>query len=99
MKIKSFFLISLAFSISGCAITPPGPSVASQGPGSDTAYINSGRGRSDAQITKDQADQYDRQRQQVKGEMDLEQAKRDQSTKNIKDTISTIGAARSLLPF
>ncbi len=95
-----YSVISLALiSLGGCVMTPPGPSVASQGPGSDTAYVNAGRGRADAQVTKDQADQYDRQRQQVKGEMDLEQAKRDQSTKNVKDTIGTIGAIRSLLPY
>lgn len=97
---RKILMISLAaVSLGGCAMTPPGPSVASQGPGSDTAYINAGRGRADAQVTKDQADQYNRQREQVKGEMDLEQAKRDQSTKNIRDTISTVGAVRSLIPF
>lgn len=97
---KKILVISLAMvSLGGCAMTPPGPSVASQGPGSDTAYINAGRGRADAQVTKDQADQYERQRQQVKGEMDLEQAKRDQTTNNIKDTISTIGSVRSLIPY
>lgn len=99
MKQKLFCIVVMGFMVAACAITPPGPSVASQGPGSDTAYINAGRGRSDAQVTKDQAEQYERQRQQVKGEMDLEQAKRDQTTNNIKDTISTIGAARAILPF
>jgi hypothetical protein len=96
---KNSLVLMTACLISGCAMTPPGPSVASQGPGSDTAYINAGRGRADAQVTKDQADQYERQRQQVKGEMDLEQAKRNQTTNNIKDTISTIGSVRSLIPY
>jgi hypothetical protein len=96
---KIMYTIGFLVVLNGCAITPSGPSVGSLGPGSDTAYLNASRGRADAQVTKDQAEQYDRQRQQVKGELELEQAKRDQSVSNIKDTISTIGSIRSMVPY
>ena len=100
MKLANLALSSVRIvAFSACAVTPSGPSAGSLGAGSDTAYLNASRGRSDAQITKDQAEQYNRQRDQVKGEMELEQAKRNQTTANVKDTISTIGSVRSLVPF
>ena len=72
-------------------VVPPGPSVASLGAGSDSAYVNASRGRADAQITSDQAKQYSRQRQQVSEEMQLEQEKRNHTTNNIHNVL-TIGA-------
>lgn len=100
MKIANLALSSVYIvALSACAVTPSGPTIGSLGAGSDTAYLNASRGRADAQVTKDQAEQYDRQREQVKSEMELEQAKRKQTTDNVKDTISTIGSVRSLVPF
>lgn len=84
---------------SGCTVTQPGPSVKSLGPGSDTAYLNANRGRADAQITKDQADQYNRQREQVKGEMELENAKKQADHQDTQNTLSTLNSVRRLLPY
>jgi hypothetical protein len=70
--------ISLTIAITASILTSctSSPTVAALGPGSDTAYLNANRGRADAQISKQQADQYNRQREQVRGEMDLEQQKK-----------------------
>lgn len=80
----------------GCVYNPPGPTVSSLRPGSDAAYLNASRGSTDAQITRDQAEQYERQRQQIIQEMELEQLKRQQSNANFQDTVNTIRSIRSL---
>ena len=84
---------------SGCAVSQPGPSVKSLGAGSDTAYLNANRGRADAQVTKDQAEQYNRQREQVKGEMELERAKKQADHEDTQNTLQTIQSVRGLLPY
>lgn len=92
----SLILFALA---SGCAVSQSGPSVKSLGAGSDTAYLNANRGRADAQVTKDQAEQYNRQREQVKGEMDLERAKKQSDQEDTRNTLQTIQSVRGLLPY
>lgn len=82
MKKSALLVASLAISLMPSCIVPPGPSVASLGPGSDAAYLNATRGRYDAQITSDQARQYSRQRNQVSEEMALEREKRGQTFSN-----------------
>ena len=58
------------------------PSVSGLGAGSDAAYLNANRGRADAQISRAQAEQYSRQRQQVSEEMQLEQQKKNNFYQN-----------------
>jgi hypothetical protein len=77
--------------VTGCVITPPGPSVASFGAGSDAAYINATRGRADAQITQAQSRQYALQQEVIAREMALEQQKRNRELSNSE------GIFRSLL--
>lgn len=77
---------SLAHSLTGC-VTPASPTIASLGAGSDSAYLNANRGRSDAQMSRAQAEQYSRQRQQVAEEMQLEQMKRDNTARNINNVL------------
>ena len=88
--IKSIAFLAVATGVTGC-ITPPGPSVGKLGAGSDTANINANRGRADAQISKAQAEQYSRQRQQVSEEMQLEQQKRDNTMKNVHGVLRIVG--------
>ena len=78
MKLQPSLLLCcvVACVLPSCAVVPPGPSIASLGAGSDSAYLNANRGRADAQITADQAKQYSRQRQQVSEEMRLEEEKK-----------------------
>lgn len=90
--------ISLMAGLSGCVTTPAGPSVASQGAGSDTAYLNASRGRADAQVTAAQAEQYSRQRQQVKEEMELEQQKRQGTIDNVNGMLRGVGSLMSIIP-
>lgn len=96
MTRKGSIYISTYFLLSGCVYTPPGPTVSNLKPGSDAAYLNASRGSADAQITRDQAEQYERQRQQIIQEMELEQLKRQQSSANFQDTVNTIRSIRGL---
>jgi hypothetical protein len=101
MKRVSAVLWSFALvcQVVGCAYTQPGPSISSLGAGSDSAYLNGTRGRYDAQITRDQAEQYSRQRQQVREEMELEEQKRKNSVNNVNDTIRTITSFSNLIRY
>lgn len=83
---KVILMAVIAASVSACATT--GPTVASLGPGSDAAYLNATRGRRDAQMSSNQAQQYTRQRQQVAQEMELEQMKKRQFFENASGTIN-----------
>lgn len=82
---------AIALTTTGC-VTPPGPTVASLGPGSDAAYLNANRGRADAQMSRAQAEQYSRQRQQTAEEMQLEQMKRNQTMQNVQGVIGIAGS-------
>ena len=85
MNTKHLILLSsicLTF-LSSCAGS--GPSIAQLGAGSDAAYLNGTRGRPEAQISEQQARQFDRQRDQVAKEMALEHQKR-------MHTLETVGA-------
>lgn len=79
---KNTTIISIAIAAIILPSCTSSPTVAALGPGSDTAYLNANRGRADAQVSKQQAEQYNRQRDQVKGEMELEQQKKDNFYKN-----------------
>lgn len=68
-------------------VTPPGHSVAQYGAGSDAAYINSTRGRADAQMSRAQEEQYYRQQNVVSREMDLEQKKRSNTINNTRGIV------------
>jgi len=83
----------------GCVSTPSGPSVASLGAGSDTAYLNASRGRADAQVTEGQVEQYKRQQAIVSSEMELEQKKRDNTIRNTQGILQHIQTIRSFLPY
>lgn len=78
---------------SSCTQVASGPTVASLGAGSDAAYLNATRGRPDAQISKDQAEQYSRQRNQVAEEMSIEQMKKQHFLQNLG------AATRVVSPF
>lgn len=65
----------ITLSLVSC-VTPAGSTIASLGMGSDSAAVNSGRGRADALMSRAQAENYSRQRRQVSEEMALEQQKR-----------------------
>ncbi len=97
-------ILSLACSVvissallSGCVATPPGQSVASLGMGSDSAAINAGRGRADAQMTRAQAEQYSRQQQIVSQEMALEQQKRQNTINNTRSMVQGVGDVVNVL--
>ena len=77
--------------LGGC-VTPPGPTIASLGAGSDAAYLNANRGRADAQMSRAQAEQYSRQREQTAEEMQLEQLKKQQTMENIQGGINIVGS-------
>lgn len=83
----------------GCVATPAGPSAASYGAGSDSAYLNASRGRADAQVTEAQVEQYRRQQAIVADEMSLEQQKRDNTLRNTQGILQNIQTIRSLLPY
>jgi hypothetical protein len=87
-KITAFLSV---LCLSSC--TTGGPTIAGLGAGSDAAYLNSSRGRADAQISEQQARQYSRQRQQVSEEMSLEQQKRSnflQTTGGVLDVLNGV---------
>jgi len=87
----------LALALTGC-VTPPSPTIGSLGAGSDSAYLNANRGRADAQMSRAQAEQYSRQRQQIAEEMQLEQMKRDNTTRNINNVLGIgLGVAGGVL--
>ncbi|GAA5482496.1 NGK_0946 family protein [Haloferula sargassicola] len=90
-----FSLAGAAFLLASC--TTGGPTVASLGAGSDSAYLNASRGRADAQISEQQAQQYSRQRQQVAEEMGLEQQKRRNFFESTGSTLDILNAARTLV--
>ncbi|MEI6278456.1 MAG: hypothetical protein WCQ16_03605 [Verrucomicrobiae bacterium] len=92
------FAITLFFSlvISGCTTSP---TVSKLGPGSDAAALNATRGRSDAQLSSVQAEQYSRQRRQVGEEMQLEQMKKDQFFRNAGGVIGILQGVRSIAPY
>lgn len=79
--------------------TTGGPTVASLGAGSDTAYLNATRGRADAQVSEQQARQYSRQRQQVSEEMQLEQQKRSNFLETTRSTLDVMNGVRSLTGY
>jgi hypothetical protein len=91
LKTLGFPAALLCLLLSGC-VTPPGPTVATLGPGSDSAMLNGTRGRADAQISAVQAEQYSRQRQQVSEEMQLEQQKRQQTMQNVQGAVNVVGS-------
>jgi len=88
--------LALTLTLGGC-VTPPGPTIASLGPGSDAAYLNANRGRADAQMSRAQAEQYSRQREQTAEEMQLEQLKKQQTMENIQGGVNIIGSALSFI--
>jgi|GEM_PF-2747880 len=88
---------AIALMTTGC-VTPPGPSVASLGAGSDAAYLNATRGRADAQISQAQARQYSTQRQQVSEEMALEQQKKNNTMQDISNTVNVVGGVLHAIP-
>jgi hypothetical protein len=90
-KLPIFGVFILSMVLSGC-VTPPGPSVAKLGAGSDAANVNANRGRADAQISSAQAAQYSRQREQVSEEMKLEQQKRKNTMDNVKGFFDVCGS-------
>ena len=97
---KFVFISCLMLTLTGCMVTPKGPTVGSMGTGSDSAYFNATRGRSDAQLTKAQADQYSRQRQQVAEEMELEHQKTQNTLDEVKGFTGILGnISNSVLPF
>ncbi len=93
MKPTLLLATLLGLTLSSC--TTGGPSVSSLGAGSDAAYLNATRGRADAQISEQQANQYSRQRQQVSEEMMLEQQKRNNFMQTTRGTLDVLNAARS----
>ncbi|MDD5275725.1 MAG: hypothetical protein PHR16_06555 [Methylovulum sp.] len=100
MKILSAFgAILIANLTAGCAATPTGPSAASYGAGSDTAYLNASRGRADAQVTEAQVEQYRRQQAIVGDEMALEQQKRDNTLNNTRGILQNLQLIRGILPY
>ena len=70
------------------------PTIAGLGAGSDSAYLNATRGRSDAYVSRSQAEQYSRQRSQVSEEMDLEQKKKRHFRENMGGNLR---AARDIM--
>jgi hypothetical protein len=85
--LSSWSIVLIASVVTGCAVTPPGPTIANYGDGSDAAYINSTRGRADAQITEAQAQQYRLQQEIVMREQALEQQKRQQTMDNVNGVL------------
>lgn len=97
MHMKNKIILVVAIStlcLNSC--TTGGPTVASLGAGSDAAYLNSTRGRSDAQISEQQARQYSRQRSQVSEEMQLEQQKRSNFLQTTGGFLDVLNGARNL---
>lgn len=90
-------VILLSTLLTGCVATPPGPSVASLGMGSDAAAINAGRGRADAQMTRAQAEQYSLQQQIISQEMALEQQKRQNTINNTRSLVQGVGDVVNIL--
>lgn len=92
MTLASIALIPALFT--GCAST------GGLAAGSDAAHLNGTRGRGDAQISEAQAKQYDRQRQEVLSEQQLEQQKQNaqaQSFNNgLQEVQSTLGTVRNI---
>jgi len=92
---KYAILLSFVAALSSC--TTGGPTVAGLGAGSDAAYLNASRGRSDAQISEQQARQYSRQRQQVSEEMQLEQQKRSNFFQSAGGILDITNGVRNLV--
>jgi hypothetical protein len=68
--------------------------------GQDSAYLNKNRGAANAQISREQAEQYRRQQQLTSAEIDIENKKRHQTTDAIEEgssaTRSAVGAIQSV---
>ncbi len=68
--------------------------------GSDSAYLNKNRGAANAQISREQAEQYHRQQALTSAEIDIENKKRHQTTDAIEEgssaTRSAVGAIDSV---
>ncbi len=90
-------VMTISILLTGCVATPPGQSVSSLGMGSDAAAINAGRGRADAQMTRAQAEQYNRQQQIVSQELALEQQKRENTINNTRSMVQGVGDAVYIL--
>lgn len=87
MKFATLLLIPFGLVLSACNT----PTVSGYGAGSDAAYLNATRGRSDAQISSVQAEQYARQQDMVSREMDLEQKKQRGFWNNVQGVSNVVG--------
>lgn len=93
MKKAAFILMTFTL-ISGC--TTGGPTIGGLGAGSDAAWTNATRGRRDAQISQQQAEQYSRQRRQISEEMQLEQQKRSNFFESARGFLDFTNGVRGL---
>ncbi|MBO4575539.1 MAG: hypothetical protein J5680_00355 [Neisseriaceae bacterium] len=69
-----------------------GPTVGDYAMGDDSAALNAGRNRAEAQVSRAQLEQHRRQRTDVSEEMDLAEKKRRNKHAGLRDNMGTVAA-------
>ena len=80
------FVVLSTFLLTACV---SGPSVADYGIGDDSAAVNAGRNRAESQVSQAELEQHRRQRADVSEEMDLEEKKRTNKHRALRDNMGT----------